>query len=66
MVTIVSCDDWVGLYLEGSLKLEGHSLPLRDVIELLVGEAPNRVEADADWIADRGSLPDSLAEVVVS
>lgn len=66
MVTVVYGDDWIGLYLESSLVLEGHSLQIADVVELLIGEPPDRVRVDADWMRDVGRLPGSLSEVIIS
>ena len=37
-VVVVVCDDWEGIYLNGELAREGHSLPLVMVGNLLVGK----------------------------
>jgi hypothetical protein len=62
-ITIVSVDDWSGLYVDGVLKLEGHSLEPRMVIEVITGEYPESIWADREWAAERGSFPDLLEEV---
>lgn len=60
-------DDWCGLYLNGVLKTEGHSMSFSDIMEV-VSEAGSidywtTLEADLDWLADEGSLPPALGEV---
>jgi len=44
----VYADDWAGMYANGELINEGHSLRLCDMIE---------------WLCDRGRLPVKLADV---
>lgn len=34
-VTICSTDDWIALYIDGKLALDGNSLPLRSILEVL-------------------------------
>lgn len=60
---IVLGDDWEGLYLDGKLVEEGHSLDARMTLEA-VGYDVKTMEADAEWLTDRGRLPDKLDEVV--
>lgn len=57
---LVLLDDWEGLYHNGSLVLEGHSLPTLDLITILTGEKPGTRDfshKDLDY------LPDSLDEL---
>jgi len=66
----VTADDWSGIYIDGRLRAEGHSIPFFQLMEALDEFTTNKVsywvelEADHQWICDRGSLPDTLVEVV--
>jgi hypothetical protein len=60
--TIAQADDWSGLYVDGELVYQGHSIPIHVVFEVL-GASVQRVEVDLDWIHARGDLPDKLADV---
>jgi hypothetical protein len=61
-VSLVYGDDWEGLYLDGLLIREGHSLDVRDVLEAL-GITVDYVMAD-DCLNELGSCPPLLTEVV--
>lgn len=61
MITFVEGDDWRGIYIDGSLHYEGHSIP-RYVIAELVGA--DLVYADLNWLSAQGRLPQSLDDVV--
>jgi hypothetical protein len=45
-VRMLRVDNWEGLYINGELKLEGHSLSVRDVIELFTNDL------DTIWSGD--------------
>lgn len=68
VVTIVSGDDWKGLYFDGNLVTQGHEISLRDfaehVNEIGVFEL-DTVDVDSDWLKARGNLPDDLGDIVV-
>lgn len=61
-VTIVRADDWVGLYVNGRLAAEGHSLSEYHVLEAL-GINQESIECDQEWIEDMGNLPKNLKDV---
>lgn len=61
-VAIVSGDDWMGLYIDGKLVLEGHSLCLGEVLEA-VGIKPETITPDNEWLENEGNLPKDLAKV---
>lgn len=61
-VVFVSGDDWEGLYIDGKLVLENHSLEPRQVLDKL-GIKYERRDADAEWLADTGNLPQDLKDV---
>lgn len=61
-VVIVTAYDWEGLYVDGKLAIERHSLNERDVLEALdIGYTV--VAADEEWLVDRGNLPEYLKDV---
>jgi hypothetical protein len=63
-LTIVSnCDDWEGFYVNNKLKLEGHSLRLDQVLEVL-GFTVEYIECDNQWLYEYGgTLPTNLEDV---
>ena len=68
-VVIVEGAEWKGLYVDKRLMVEGHSLDVFKVLDLLWGKtlgSVNRVAAYDDWLDARGSLPISLDEVELS
>lgn len=60
-------DDWQGLYFDGKLAHEGHTLHLGQVLasitELNAPIVYRVVYAYEDWLMDVGSLPDDLTDV---
>ncbi len=61
-LTRVYCEDWEGVYLDGVLVAQGHSVDISDVAAAL-GVEYQSVEADSDWLEDEGELPESLSDV---
>jgi hypothetical protein len=61
-VTRVWTDNWEGLYVNGRLVAEGHSLDAREALEA-VGWAVESRELDEEWITERGHLPDGIDRV---
>lgn len=67
-ITFVYADDWTGLYVDGRLQREGHSIEAWDALVLIQDlELDNfgleYFWCDLDWIHDRGNLPDELSDV---
>lgn len=60
--TFVQSDDWEGLYYQGNLIAEGHSLNARDVLDALDFRY-NTKEANPNWLEERGDLPKLLKDV---
>jgi hypothetical protein len=56
--------DWEGLYKNGVLLSEGHSIHIEDLFELLELDF-EQLEAKEDWVEERGDLPEKLEEVVL-
>jgi hypothetical protein len=61
-VTIVSGDDWEGLYINGELIEESHHIGVDDVLGYL-GIPCDVIYPDQDWLVERGCLPVELSEV---
>lgn len=62
-IDIVNSDegDWTGLYVDGRLMCEGHSLSPREVIEALGFELNS---SQSRYLADIGYLPISLEDAL--
>jgi len=59
-VNFVSNYDWQGLYINGVLVDEGHSLNVPDVLRHLERRHAinlKTLEADEDWLQECGSFP---------
>lgn len=61
-ITFVLGNDWIGMYIDGKLKNEGHSLRTKDVVEDL-GLSCSTITANEEWLNDRGRLPEKLCDV---
>ena len=61
-VVIVHGDDWVGVYVDGKLRYEGHSIRPEQLLELL-GINCRDFECDLDWLEEEGNLPKDLKDV---
>ncbi len=63
-VDIVTGDDWSGVYVDGRLKEEGHSVdPYRLLLTLGVEFQTHTV--DEDWLTEEGLLPEEFDAVVL-
>ena len=63
-VQLVYGDDWKGLYVNGKLAYEGHSITPKEILDA-IGIESEWVAVDPDWLESRGSLPENLSEVVL-
>jgi len=61
-VAIVLGDDWTGLYVNGHLAAENHSLRPDEVLKAL-GFEYAIFSVDQGWLEASGSLPERLADV---
>ena len=64
MIVLVRGEDWVGLYKEGNLLTENHSLSIDEVLTAL-GIEHDVLWADDEWLNERGWLPNKLTNVVL-
>ncbi len=59
-------DDWAGVYRDGKLVSEGHSIDAARLAGVMKG-GPFRIAAiwhvDQAWLLDRGDLPSDIADV---
>jgi hypothetical protein len=62
-ITIVSVDDWVGLYINGRLVYEDHSLDEYHLFQALKIKY-KEIDANEKWIWHEGELPLQLKDVV--
>jgi hypothetical protein len=62
VVTFVDGCDWEGIYVDGKLVFENHSITAHEALEH-AGVKYKFVEADGDWLAERGHLPEKLKDV---
>ncbi len=63
---IVGDDDWEGLYINGKLHTEGHSLSSHDILVAAKGKLLRSYEhrvCNRVWLSDHGNLPDNLGDV---
>lgn len=63
-ITLVdpSSSDWQGLYIDGKLVMENHQLSIYEILDA-IGIDYKYIEADDEWLANRGSLPEKLSQV---
>lgn len=61
-VVFVTADDWEGLYIDGQLVTEGHEVRRSELLRIL-GIPHKELNADADWLAERGCFPTQLLDV---
>lgn len=63
-ISFVHGEDWVGLYIDGKLMAQGHSLSNVQVLACL-GITSNRIDVGQDWLSEQGYLPTNLEDVRV-
>lgn len=67
-VDYVFGSDWCGLYANGELVMEGHSMSALDVLEWvrddrIVIESVSTMQANNAWLEERGDLPRHIRDV---
>jgi hypothetical protein len=65
MITLVYGEDWIGIYRDGKLIVQGHQFSECEVLEAL-GYEYESVNANGKWLCERGNLPKSLDDVKVA
>ena len=61
-ITIVDGDDWIGIYKDGNLVYEDHSITSCELLKI-VDIAHEFKEADYEWIGNLGNFPKLLDQV---
>ena len=67
-ISIVNGGDWEGIYFDGELQNQGHSLDIEVILEALKGRTITSVDffdLDDEWMEDQGWLPNNIQDVVV-
>ena len=61
--------DWQGLYVNGELVTQGHSVRLDELAEAIISRLPRldisyeEKTVNYDWMKDRSDLPDDIEKV---
>lgn len=65
IVLVSGEEDWEGVYVNGTLFWEGHSVPGWVVIDALAsaGLPARTFTVSHDWMIDEGRLPKSLSDI---
>ncbi|GAB9152983.1 hypothetical protein [Bradyrhizobium diazoefficiens] len=66
-LTLAQGDDWSGIYVDGQLVTEGHSIRTLEVVEICIEHKVTVAEGklvDIPWLNEQGSLPQREEEVV--
>ena len=61
-IKIMTADDWEGLYIDGKLVMENHSLRVEDVLEACQVKFDSHW-VDDDWMCNRGRFPEKFEDV---
>ena len=66
--TIVTDEEWVGIYLDGHCLLQDHTLSAEQLLKELRNLQLIKLEekyCDGDWLESEGYLPENLEDVVI-
>jgi len=61
-IEIIADDDWQGLYLDGTLRIQGDSISIIDVLHALDINYSQQV-VDREWLDEHGYFPNQLAQI---
>lgn len=61
-VNVSNGDDWEGIYLDGKLLAQGHSVSAEDIL-LALGHKVKYEMTEEGWLEDQGYLPDNIQDV---
>lgn len=66
-LVLVNGDDWEGIYINGELFYEGHSIPTDVMVDVIMSNKffTSYVSAsvDSEWLEDNGGLPLYLKDI---
>lgn len=57
-VTVVQCDDWIALFVDGKKAIEGHSLDEADIFNA-IGIKMRSIWLEDEWVEEHG-FPETL------
>jgi hypothetical protein len=57
-VTVVQCDDWIALFVDGKKVIEGHSLNETDIFRA-IGVEMRCIWLEDEWVEEHG-FPETL------
>lgn len=63
-VALVHGDDWMGMYVDGKLVAQNHSLSPADILEAL-NISYTDYGADNEWLDEKGTLPLNFSDIVM-
>lgn len=66
VVYVTGEEEWDGLYIDGVLAHEGHTLDVGQVLDVLHGRAIwklSRVMCKKEWLDERGGYPDKYSDI---
>lgn len=64
-LTHVMADDWEGLYMDGKIVDQGHTINWQTMIENIFGVSVESVEANYEWLEKQGYYPVNLVDVIL-
>ena len=56
-------DDWEGIYINGRLVAQGHTIEISEVLMSLGYEVVDKLTEEG-WLEDQGYLPENITDVV--
>lgn len=62
-LTVISLDDWIGIYKEGKLLLQGHSIDYYELLEKLGYNVDSKYIPNDDLDEFGNQLPEQLSEI---
>lgn len=67
IIYYINGDDWVAIYINGKFEAEGHSIPMKQLIDILSDNQPfifnYNDNVDMDWLQEVGNFPNNIEEV---
>lgn len=58
--------DWCGIYVDGQLYTEGHSITVWEWLDIVENQSTfktQNLEVDGDWLEEGGSFPQSFSDI---
>ena len=58
--------DWCGIYVDGQLYTEGHSIAVLEWLDIVENQSTfktQNLEVEGDWLEEGGSFPQSFSDI---